>query len=524
MVDEHNPNNLPERNDSSKGSGESKNLQNSDADKNLPSKAETDKKEVKASEASSDLTVPDGYVLPDAGTDEGFQADMPIALLEFHSPTAAVINMPPTASAQYITWLIGGLAIFSFLGMWLFPLDKVVTTDGRLVSTDNTLIVQPLDSSFIRSVDVKEGDFVRKGQVLAHLDPTITEADVENLRLQTQSFHAEYDRLVAEASNKDYAVDLSNPSSVEQASRFLRRKLEYNAKVDDFNNQIAEQKVQRQSFLASAAMYRGRMQVASDVHEMRRKLQKEEVGSRLMTLSAQDNLMEMERNLISSQQSANGALNRINSLEAQREAYIQNWKADVYKELVIAQRELSRNEGDYTKAKLRRSKILLRAEQDAIVLSIAKGSVGSVLNAGVPFINLVPVGTGLEVEAAVGDTDVGYLHLGDKALIKFSTFPYTQYGGAEAVVRNISADVFQPGDMSQETNRRGVAPLQFRERPFYRVRLRITRYTLHDVPNFFHPTPGLIVTADIHVGKRTIMQYLLNSMIPTLSNGMRDPQ
>ncbi|MDI2091770.1 HlyD family type I secretion periplasmic adaptor subunit [Commensalibacter oyaizuii] len=468
--------------------------------------------------------VPDGYILPDAGKDDSFQADMPVALLEFHSPTSAAINMPPTASAQYLTWLVSALALFSIIGMYVFPLNKVVTADGRLVSTATPLLVQPLEQSIIKSIDVREGDFVKKGQILAHLDPTLTEADIDNLRVQVSSEQAQYDRLRAEADEKNYTVDPSNPYSVEQGNAFLKRKLEYNAKVEGFDQKIQEQLAMLKNYKASVAVLRGRVQVASDVHQMRRKLQDEEVGSKLSTLGAQDTLMDVESKLITSQQGVTQTEKKIASLQADKTAYIENWKGQVYKELTDVQKQLSTNESDYKKAKLRQEKVLLTAEQDSIVLSIAKGSVGSVLNAGAPFITLIPVGTGLEVETAISGDEVGYLKLGDKAIIKFDTFTYTQYGGAEAVVTQISPDVFQPGDMTQETNRLGAAPLTFREKPFFRARLKIEKYTLHGVPNFFHPMPGLTVKADINVGKRTVAQYLMNNLIPKLSQGMRDPQ
>lgn len=474
--------------------------------------------------ADDDAHVPDGYFLPEADSDDSFGADMPQALLEFHSPTSAAINMPPTASAQYLTWLIGGLALFSFLGMCFFPLDKVVSADGRLVSTATPLLIQPLEQSIIQSIDVKEGDFVAKGQVVAHLDPTLSEADIENLRVQVGADKAEYDRLRAESEGKTYAVDPSDSYSVEQGNLFLKRKLEYDAKVDSADQKIAEQQAQLKNSIASIAVLRGRVKVASDVHQMRQKLQQEEVGSKLSTLGSQDTLMDVESRLIDAQQTANATTKRIASLQADRTAYIENWKGSVYKDLNAALKQYARDDSDYKKAKLRRNKVLMRAEQDSIVLSITKGSVGSVLNAGVPFMTLIPVGTGLEVDAVVAGGEVGYLKLGDKANIKFDTFPFTQYGGAEAVLTNISADVFQPGDMTQETNRLGVAPVAFREKPFFRARLKIEKYTLHGVPNFFHPTPGLTVSADIHVGKRTVAQYLLNGIVPQLSNGMRDPQ
>lgn len=448
--------------------------------------------------------------------------DMPPALLEFHSPTAALVNMPPTASAQYITWLVGALVLSSVTVMSVFPLDRVVSTQGRLVSTEQTLLIQPLDTSIVRSIDVREGDFVHKGDVLAHLDPTSSGADIENMRAQMDQYQAEVDRLTSEAEGQIYKADPKNPASVQQGEAFLRRQAEFNAKVSNYDKQIASLQNDLQGYLASAAMYASRAKVASDVHKMRMQLQKDQVGSKLSTLSAQNELMEVERSQIGAQQQAASTRNKLAAQVAEKEGYIQNWKAEVYRDLAAAQHHLSETKGSYQKAVLHNSLVTLKADEDAVVLNISKVSVGSVLTAGQKIMTLVPVGKGLEIETVMSGKDAGFVRLGDKALVKFATFPYQQYGGADATVRTISADSFVGGAAGGGQQDNEVTP-DSSSKEFYRIRLRVDRYTLHGVPRFFHPQPGMPVTADIRVGKRTIMQYLLNSFMPLMTDGMREP-
>ncbi|NHN84452.1 HlyD family type I secretion periplasmic adaptor subunit [Acetobacter musti] len=452
--------------------------------------------------------------------------DLPPALLEFHSPSAALVNMPPTPAAQYIAWLIGGLTVASVVVMSVFPLDRVVSTPGKIVSTQQTLVVQPLETSIIRSIDVHEGDFVHKGQVLAHLDPTVNDADLNNMLVLSKSYGAEVDRLTAEAEGRDYTPDPGDPASVQQAATFLRRKAEFDAKMSNYQEQIAAQSSDLQGFEANAAMYAARAKVAKDVHNMRLRLQADQVGSRLSTLGAQNDLMEVERSEISAQQQAASTRSKLRALTAERQGYIETWKAEIYKDLSDSQRKLSEAQSSYQKAKLRKSMTTLKTGEDAIVLTIAKLSMGSVITTGSELMTLVPVGSGLEVEASLRGTDAGFVRLGDKALLKFATFPFSQYGGAEATVREISADSFgsQGKPASGAGNPAGQAPDQSSStETFYRVRLRVDRYTLHGVPSFFHPQPGMPVTADIQVGKRTIMQFLLNSIMPLITDGMREP-
>ena len=451
--------------------------------------------------------------------------DMPMALLEFHSPSAAISAMPPSATALYTTWIISSLALASLLVMALFPIDRVATASGALVPTVPTIVVQPLETSIIRSIDVHEGDVVHKGQVLAHLDPTATNADVSSLGLQTKSLQAEVNRLTAEVTGKEYVADPSDPASTQQAAVFLRRKSDYTAKVQDFDQQIAGLRSDVVGYEASAALYAGRVKVASDVHNMRMQLQRDQVGSRLNSLSAQDDLMEMERSQITAQQSATSARNKLNAMIAQRESYIQNSKAETYQSLTDAQRKLYEVSGSFAKANMQQSLLVMRADRDAVVLNIAHVSVGSVITTAQQFMTLTPLDAPLEIEARLPAGEAGYVQLGDKAQVKFQTFNYVQYGGAEAVVTNISSNSFSTEDYQAAAAN---APANGLTTPgggdsFYRVRLRIDRYTLHSVPHYFRPTAGMVVTSDINIGKRTILQYLLSTVIPTATEGMRDP-
>ncbi|GBR43666.1 HlyD family type I secretion periplasmic adaptor subunit [Neokomagataea thailandica] len=458
---------------------------------------------------------------PRPATDPFAPGDMPLALLEFHSPTQGYVNLPATASARYMIWLIAGLFFACLAGMTWFPLNRVVSTTGRLTSTQPTILIQPLETSIVKSIDVHTGDYVHKGDVIAHLDPTLTEADVVNVRQQMIAYQAEADRLRAEADGRDYKPDMHILASVEQGAAFQRRTAEYRARMEDYDQQIASLQSDIQASRANAAMYGGKAHLYTEVLKMRQREQADQVGSRLSTLSAQSDLMEAERAEISAQQEANSASSKLLATRAEQESYAANWKAQIYTYLSDTQHRLDEYRSQYQKDHLRHDLILLRAPEDGIVLTLAKVSVGSVLETAQSFATLVPTGAGVEMEAVMQANDAAFVQVGDRALVKFAAFPYTQYGGAEATVHVISADSFSADSSSSSA---GPSPSSSAAgQMFYRVRLRIDRYTLHGQPSFFHPAPGTPVTADINVGKRTIMQYLFNSIAPLISNGMREP-
>ena len=110
----------------------------------------------------------------------------------------------------------------------------------------------------------------------------------------------------------------------------------------------------------------------------------------------------------------------------------------------------------------------------------------------------------------------------DPVAIKFDTFPFTQYGLAYGKVRTISADSFTAAD--EQRTRSGAVPLNpSSSEPYFRARITIENVALHDVPVGFRLAPGMPVTADIKVGKRTVLDYLLGRILPVTQEGMREP-
>ena len=145
------------------------------------------------------------------------------------------------------------------------------------------------------------------------------------------------------------------------------------------------------------------------------------------------------------------------ALVAERNGYVQSWHADVSEKLADATGKLSDARESLNKAQLRKQLVELRADRDATVLTVAKVSVGSVLQSGQQFITLVPADAPLEVEANILGRDDGFISVGDPVSIKFDTFPFIQYGLAYGTVRTISADSFTAQD--EQRNPTGAVPV-----------------------------------------------------------------
>jgi HlyD family secretion protein len=443
-------------------------------------------------------------------------------ILEFQWPSTAIVNAAVPRSARGIVWVIASMIVILIAAMGVIPIDKVVVAPGIVVAQSPTILVQPLDTAIVRSIDVREGEVVRAGQLLARLDPTFAAADLAALSAQVSSLDAEVARLQAEADGKPFAYTGTDPNWSLQAAIYDHRQAQFEAKIENYARRLDELTAVIARAQSDAAAYRERLGFAQTVESMRKQLEAAQAGSKLNTLLAMDTRAEIGRSLANAEQTTQGAKLDQAALAAERDGFIRGWRGDVSQKLSEAIGKASDTREQLNKAKLRRQLVELRSERDAIVHSVAKVSVGSVMQSGQQFITLVPDDAPLEVEANIAGRDNGFVHVHDPVAIKFDTFPFSRYGMAEGTVRIVSPDSFTAQTEARNpTSAVPVSPTALD--PFYRTRITIDRVALHDVPVGFRVIPGMPVTADIKVGKRTVLQYLLGLVLPVAQEGMREP-
>lgn len=443
-------------------------------------------------------------------------------ILEYQSPSTAIINLPMPRLARGFTLTLSSMVAVMCVLTGVIEVDRVVTAPGIVVARAATVVVQPLDTAIVRAIEVEPGDVVHAGQVLARLDPTFATADLGTLVAQVSTLQAQVSRMQAEMENRPFTYTGLDPNMAFQASIYGQRQAEFNYKLENYRQKADSLSATIARANADIVNYGDRLSYAKTLEQMRKDLERLNVGSKINTLSAMDTRAQMENSLENARQQQLGAQRDLAALIAERNGFIQNWHNDIGEKLTDVLSKLSDARESLAKAQLHRQLVELRAEQDGTVMTVAKVSVGSVLNPGQEFITLVPTNAPLEVEANIAGSDDGHVTLGDPVDIKFDTFQYSRYGLAHGIVRIVSPDSFSA--QGEQRNPTGAVPLaQQAQGVWYRARISLDQIELHDTPANFHLSPGMPVTADIRVGKQTLLRYMLGRMIPLAREGMREP-
>ena len=377
----------------------------------------------------------------------------------------------------------------------VLQIDIVVSGSGRLAADAPTIVLQPMQLSRIEQIRVKPGDVVRKGDVLATLDPTFAQADRGALTTQRDALAAKRERIQAELDGTPFA----ERAQTLEATLYRQRQSQYNSRMAEFAGKLISREADIEAAAQNQASLTQQLIVAREVEAMRETLYRGQTGSKLNYLDSQATRMRTERDLRAAATQSNDARQAARTLHADRQDFADGWRRELLESLVKLRADAAAVDEALTKATRLTDLVSLIAPDDGVVLDVARRSVGSVLHEAEPLVTLVPAGAPLIAEIAIGSSDVGYAKAGDSVVVKVDAFPYQRYGMVAGHLRSIGEDSFAGGDAH-----------------YHRGQVSLDNSTLRLIP-------GMTVTAEIKVGSRSVISYFLYPITRALNESIREP-
>jgi len=442
-----------------------------------------------------------------------------VATVSFESATAEIVARHHPWKERAVLYVLTALLVTVLVFISVVKLDRVVNATGRIVPTGGAVTIQPLDKAMISRILVSVGDVVKKGQILATCDPTFVHADLNALEEKVASLDAQKRRMEAEEASRPFQTKPSRTYDLLQQSISKQRSSEFNAGMTDFDQRIHGAEAQIVGLQQNIADYRERLKIAKETEDMYTKMEAAGIATHLDLIGVQDKTIELVRNLTEQENDLVAAKHLLESLKEQRKVYLDKWHDDNLDKLSIVRDQLEQAVNDLAKAKKLSELVNLEAPVDAVVLKIPSLSSGGVAMDAEPLFSLMPLDTPLEVDAQIDAQDSGFVKVGDPVTIKFETYKFLEHGTGEGVVKTISQDAFtEVNDQDTVTK----SATKETRTPYFDARITIKALHLHDVPNA-HLVPGMTLAADIIVGRRTILWYLVGGALRSGAEAMREP-
>ena len=374
------------------------------------------------------------------------------------------------------------LMVWSFI----FQVDIVSNAEGQIIPVGEVKTIQHLEGGIIETILVKESEIVEKDQPLVVLAATASEVDVEELQVRVDSQIIKSIRLEAEINNFDvpiFPTRLRNEREKivnKSMELYLSRKNNFDGNIKEIDAQIDKSQIDVDILIRQAGMSETLME--------------EGVTSEFAHL-----------NILKELNTAKGSLE---ALIEKRENFKNAFIEDAQNELQLAQRELSQSEETMKKLEDNLSRTTIVAPVDGVVKNLFFVTEGGVIKPGGAILDIVPTKDSLIVEAKLPNSDIGFVKPGQSAVIKLSSSDSVNFGQINGTVFQISPDTEE-----DENDKRIV---------FYKILIETEQSYFQSKDKIYQLVPGVKVLASIHIGERTVANYLLSPFIGSMGQSFQE--
>jgi hemolysin D len=452
--------------------------------------------------------------------------------LAFLPAALEIVETPPSPIGRAIGASIIAIFVLALLWASLGHVDIVATATGKIIPTGHSKLVQPFETGVVRAIRVADGQTVEAGDVLIELDPTINESETNHLQGDLQSAQLDIARLHAALADTDdpFAAfrppDGATPALVAMQRQFLMAQVtEHKAKVAALDGQRAQKEAELATITATIDKLEAVIPTIQERVNIRKSLN--EYGSRLQYFEVLQQLTESQQERLVQQSHYREAQAALAAIIDTRGQTMAEYRRTLFGELAEAERKAAGFAADLAKAEQRTKLQLLTAPVAGIVQQLAVHTVGGVVTPAQTLMVIVPTDSRLEIEAMVGNHDIGFVHAGDEVEIKVDTFDFTRYGLLHGQVLSISSDSIVrdvPADKSTDkSTSAGSATSEPKGQELsYAARISLDRTQMQIEDKTVHLSPGMAVTAEIKTGSRRIIGYLLSPLMKYKEESLRE--
>jgi hemolysin D len=422
---------------------------------------------------------------------------------DFRPDLLTIQNSPPSNWPRGVLLAAAGLLGLLLLWAMFAELDVVATAQGRLVPITFTKVVQPAEPGVVLDILVKDGDGVKAGQTLLRLDARLAQTELLGIGRDVTIKRMSLRRIEAELADRPFVLLATDPANLaaQIEAQFRARRQSYLDSQAQENEALNRIKADLASAKQVLSKLRQTVPIYRQSAEAYDQLLKEGFVGEVAANEKKREFVEREQDFKAQESNVESLLAGIAGGERKLAAIRSTYRSQLENERIDTTTQLNRSSQEFDKSTIKSGLLEIKAPNDGIVKDLAVTTRGAVVQAGTLLMNIVPGDEPLQAEVLLSNEDVGFIAVGQKAQIKIAAYPFQKYGLLEGKVALVGADSSDP-KQQQQTQQPQLT---------YRALVSLTSQTLHSPDGSkLAMTPGMLVSAEIHQGKRTVMEYLLS--------------
>lgn len=424
-------------------------------------------------------------------------------------------------------YAFGALLLIAIVFVAMVEVDRVVSGRGKTVLQEPNIVLRPSIKSQVKEIHVRVGDRVARGSPVLTLDPTVSESELNKFLQKVETYEEEVRRLDMVLKGGS-AVPAAAQVGSAQGDMLLSEVREFQYKMTKYREQEGALQETIGELSRRLPMLQEQLKLSSDIEKMWDDLvNKENYGSRLNWYKA-----SQDRIKAASQYSeVRGELLKsrldLKKLVAEREGFAAEWRVGKMDSRLQAERSLREAKQEVAKAAYENASVVLTAPEDAIVVELSDTAVGTMVSPTDMLMKLVPAKAPRFVDVRLAATDVSLVGEGMPVDIKLDSAPFQKHGFLRGKLHSVTYDSFDKDSETSGSSSKdipsNVSRVSADAEQFYLARIEITGNELKNLPEAFSLMPGMSIEADIKIGQRRLLEYLLFPVMRVVNEGLREP-
>ncbi len=407
----------------------------------------------------------------------------------------------------------GLIAFVAFCLLWAHfaVVDEVTRGDGKAIPSSHLQKIQNLEGGIVSELFVREGQVVNIGDPLLRLDDTRFASNVGETEADRLALLLRVERLSAEVQDRELVVAAEVREKVPRQAEneeqlFNSRRQQLLDEVAGLEQQSLQRRQELREFASKQSQFRSSLELLRQEIRMSEPLVAEGAISPVEVLRLKRAEVESRGQLQATTLAMPRAEAAIKEVERKIDETRGRFRSDALTQLNEARTDLSKIQSTGKALEDRVNRTLVTSPVRGIVKLLLVNTIGGVIQPGSDLVEIVPLGENLLVEARIRPQDIAFLHPGQEAMVKFTAYDYTIYGGLKAELEQIGADTVTDDDGNS----------------FYVIKLRTNRSHLGSEEHPLLIIPGMVASVDIITGKKSVLSYLLKPIIRARAEALRE--